>query len=102
MVHNVNYSFSDLFPAGNTLPTECPDTYDDDVFQYQTQVSDQETLYPQLLNSVPLKQRSVVAAMLQQRQAQRIRSKSVIYQNHPIIQTEEGRLLFHKYLILRK
>ena len=77
--------FLELFPAENTLPTDWPDTYDNDVFQHQAQMSEEDTLYPKLINSVPIKQRPAVSAMLQQRQAQRVRSKSMIHQ-HPMIE----------------
>ena len=86
VIHDLNCSFLELFPVENTLPPEWSDTYDNDVFQHQTQMSEQDTLYPQLINNVPLRQRPAVSAVLQQRQAQRVRSKSMIHQ-HPMIES---------------
>ena len=37
------------------------------------------TIFPSLMNSVPLNQRQAVSAILRQRQAHRIRSKSMIH-----------------------
>ena len=81
----MNCCFLEFFSVENALPVDLPDTFENDVFQHQAQMSEEDTLYPKLINSVPIKQRPAVSAMLQQRQAQRVRSKSMIHQR-PMIE----------------
>ena len=52
-----------------------------DEFRNRNQLSDQQHLFPNLINSVPVNQRPAIAAVLRQRKAQRIRSKSMVHQN---------------------
>ena len=52
-----------------------------DEFHNGNQLSDQQHLLANLINSVPVNQRPAISAVLRQRQAQRIRSKSMVHQN---------------------
>ena len=50
-------------------------------YQNENKFSDQQRLLFNLMNSVPVNQRPAVSAVLRQRQAQRIRSKSMVHHN---------------------
>ena len=56
------------------------DIENNDEFQGRAKATESQLL-PGLMNSVPVNQRPAVSAILRQRQAQRIRSKSMVHHN---------------------